>query len=187
MSEEISKRQFMFLQKSLCDKAEAIYKVMEEHAKLSSVITGKICETMLSQTLKPYIPSPYKVDCGEIISSHGETSGECDIVIYCNPVLFQEENIVVVPDINVKAIIQVQKNLGAYDDLKKIIKRCRKQRKFASPIFVVYAWFLEKEELGKFKEEIEEEEGKLFVFSYGFKDLINNELYKLVKEIQSKC
>ena len=81
MSEQIQKRQFRFLQRSLCNKAESIYKVMEWYKKLSTKVSGTIYEVMLSQTLEPYIPPPYEIGYGEIVSSDGETSGECDLVI----------------------------------------------------------------------------------------------------------
>lgn len=87
LSEQIEKRHIRFLQGSLCSKAQAVYEVMERYKKLSTKVAGTLCEIMLSQALEPYIPPPYEVGYGEIISSDGETSGECDLIVYRKPVL----------------------------------------------------------------------------------------------------
>lgn len=92
---------------------------------------------------------------------------------------------VVVPNSNARIILQVQKNLGAFSELERIRKRYDKQKKFASLIFVVYAWYLTKEELNRFREELENKGCKLIVFSLGFKELLEDELFELIKEIQN--
>lgn len=182
----IQQKYFKFLQESLCSQAEAMSGIMEKYQKLSPSVKGTIGEILLKQVIEPYIPEPYKVGYGEVVSATKETSGECDLVVFRKPVLYQIEHVTVVPRRSAKVIIQVQTNLGAYNDLKKMKTRCEKQIKFADKvIFIVYAWWLKEDIIKKTKQEIENAGGRLFVLSQAFNKMYPNELHNLVKEIQS--
>ena len=182
----IQQKYFKFLQESLCSQAEAMSRIMEKYQKLSPRVKGTTGEILLKQVLEPYVPEPYKVGYGEVVSAAKETSGECDVVIFRKPVLLQVGHVTVVPRPSAKVMVQVQTNLGAKTDLKKMKTRCMKQIKFADKlVFVVYAWWLKEDIIKKARQEIENLGGKLFVLSQSFDKMYPNELHNLVKEIQS--
>lgn len=182
----IQQRYLKFLQQSLCSQAHSIFETMEKYQRLSPRVTGTIGEILLKQVIEPYIPEPYKVGYGEVVSKAKETSGECDLIVYKKPVLLQIGHVTVVPRRNAKVIIQVQTNLGALNDLEKMKTNCTKQIKFADMlIFVVYGWWLKQNRIKEFKEEIQSLGGNLFILSQGFAKMYPNELYNLIREMQS--
>lgn len=182
----IQQKYFKFLQESLCSQGEAMSEIMEKYQKLSPRVRGTIGEILMKQALEPYIPEPYLVGYGEVVSAAKETSGECDLIIYKKPVLLQIGHVTVVPRRGAKVIVQVQTNLGAKYDLKHMKKRCKEQIRFADKlVFVVYAWWLKAETIKETKREVENLGGKLFVLSQGFEKMYLNELHNLVKEVQS--
>lgn len=177
----IQQRYLKFLQQSLCSQAHSIFETMEKYQKLSPRVTGTIGEILLKQVIEPY-----KVGYGEVVSKAKETSGECDLMVYKQPVLLQIGHVTVVPRRNAKVIIQVQTNLSALNDLEKMKTNCKKQIKFADIlIFVVYGWWLKENRIKEFKEEIQSLGGNLFILSQGFAKMYSNELYNLIREMQS--
>jgi len=79
----------------------------DETAKQAPIIRNLLTEELLRTELMPYLPSGLRISKGEVIKE-GRSSGDCDLIIYEPPVIYQYGSITVVPYPNAKAIIDVE-------------------------------------------------------------------------------
>jgi len=86
---------------------------------------GSEREKGLQEFLKNYLPSRYAIATGEIVDTNGNTSRQCDLIIYDHlncPLLLAGKDIRVFPAESVCAVIEV-KSVLTYDELRDAVEK----------------------------------------------------------------
>jgi len=79
----------------------------DETAKQAPITRNLLTEELLKAELTPYLPRGLLISKGEIIKEN-KSSGDCDLILYTKPVIYQYGSVTVVPYGNAKAIIDVE-------------------------------------------------------------------------------
>jgi hypothetical protein len=93
---------------------------------------GKVRERQLAKEfLRKYLPDRFGITHGEIVSVDGQTSGECDLIIYdalvC-PVLLKEEDYQIVPVEATYGVVEVKSKITSAELLKSAKNICAIKR-----------------------------------------------------------
>ncbi len=162
--------------------------IKEANIKHAPVISNLLTEELLKSEILPHLPEGLYISKGEVVKG-ATSSGDCDLIIYRKPVIYQYGPIVVVPRENVKAIIDVeicgQKFLKAFYQDKVPSNRVTKKKEFADKIFYLglYAHAKTKE----FELWIKNRHSSpIFIFFTRHNiQIIKGEFERLIKEIQN--
>ncbi len=79
----------------------------EENTKHAPIISNLLTEELIKSEIARYLPPYLDISKGEVVKER-EISGDCDLIIFKRPPIFQYGSIAIVPFENVKAIIDVE-------------------------------------------------------------------------------
>lgn len=79
----------------------------DETARHSPIIRNLLTEELLKAELTPYLPRGLLISKGEVIKGN-KSSGDCDLIIYTKPIIYQYGSVTIVPYGNAKAIIDIE-------------------------------------------------------------------------------
>lgn len=79
----------------------------DEAAGHAPIIRNLLTEELLKAELTPYLPRDLLISKGEVIKGN-KSSGDCDLIIYTRPIIYQYGSISIVPYGSAKAIIDVE-------------------------------------------------------------------------------
>lgn len=173
--------------------------VREASARHAPLISNLLTEELLKSEIIPHLPEGLHVSKGEVVK--GETSsGDCDLIVYRKPVIYQYGSIAIISRENAKAIVDVEihgeKFLKAFHQdsavhSKRVSKKrenVEKLKEFSDKVFCVglhahattedFAWW---------KENRSSYSGQTPIFilhTRHDKQIIEGEFERLVKEIQ---
>jgi len=173
--------------------------VREAGTKHAPLISNLLTEELLRSEIIPYLPEGLQISKGEVVKG-AASSGDCDLIIYRKPVVYQYGSVAIVSRDNVKAIIDVEihgeKFLKAYhQDIalqsRRVSKKKRnieKLKEFSDKIFCVglhahattedFKWWKENRNLYSGQTPI-------FIFYTRHNgQIIEGEFERLIKEIQ---
>jgi hypothetical protein len=152
----------------------------EEHYH-APVIRNLLTEELIKSEITPHLPDGLHVSKGEIIK-HNTSSGDCDLIIYKKPVLFQYGSIAIIPYESAKAIIQIE--ICGRHFLTKL-KRLGECRNYAERVFgIAMHGHFERANFEERKNKIEENTGiRIFTLSRSNGDIVEGELQRLLKAI----
>lgn len=123
------------IQQSIVQKYLAIIK--EADVKHAPLISNLLTEELLRSEILPHLPDGLHISKGEVVDG-ATSSGDCDLIIYRKPVIYQYGPIVIVPRENAKAIIDIEihgeKFLKAFYQESIISNRVLKKKKGISKI-----------------------------------------------------
>lgn len=169
--------------------------IKEANIKHAPSISNLLTEELLRSEILPHLPEGLYISKGEVVKGT-TSSGDCDLVIYRRPVIYQYGPIVVVPRENAKAIIDVEihgeKFLKAFYKDEAPSNRVRKKKKeieilkeFADKIF--YLGLHAHAKAKEFELWIKNRHSSpIFIFyTRHNKRIIEGEFERLIKEIQN--
>lgn len=92
---------------------------------------GKYKEIILMNVLKKVLPKSVSLGTGFVICDNGAVSRQIDIIIYRNhiPLLFQQDEFVIVPRESVLGIIEVKTNLSRLAHVERSIRNAHENGK----------------------------------------------------------
>jgi len=171
----------------------------EEGAQHAPIIRNLLTEELLKSEIAPYLPSGLQISKGEVVDKFA-SSGDCDLIIYRKPVIYQYGSVTIVPRENAKAIIDVEMHgerfLKSYhQNFLEHSKRVKKKRagierlkEFADKILCVGLHAHAKSEDFKWWYQSKNDyTGKTPIFIFYTRHdrkIIDGEFERLVKEIQ---
>lgn len=79
----------------------------DETAKQAPITRNLLTEELLKAELSPYLPRGLLISKGEVIKED-KSSGDCDLIVYTKPIIYQYGSVTIVPYRNAKAIIDVE-------------------------------------------------------------------------------
>lgn len=79
----------------------------DEAARHAPIIRNLLTEELLKSELAPYLPVGLLISKGEVINGN-ESSGDCDLIVFRKPAIYQYGSVAIVPYENVRAIIDVE-------------------------------------------------------------------------------
>ncbi len=152
----------------------------EEHYH-APVIRNLLTEELIKSEIIPHLPDGLHISKGEIIRDNA-SSGDCDLIIYKKPVLFQYGSVAIVPFESAKAIIEIK---ICARDLIKGLKRLKEYRNYAERVFAIAMHgHFERTDFQERKNHIEEETGiDIFTLSHFNGEIVEGELQRLLKAI----
>ena len=159
----------------------------DENPKHAPIIRNLLTEELIKAELTPYLPSGLQISKGEIRKGT-ESTGDCDLIIYRKPVIYQYGSIAIVSAENAKAIIDIEREGSKFFKEKKM-KEIEKYKRFTDKIFCVGLHGHENSK--KFREWYEKrEKTQIFIFykkpiKPNREFIIPGEFKRLVYEIQS--
>ena len=171
----------------------------DEVARHAPIIRNLLTEELLKAELTPYLPRDLLISKGEVIKGN-KSSGDCDLIIYTEPVIYQYGSVSIVPCGSAKAIIDVEIHGERFLEAKlspgpKPSKRVRKKmndleklKEFADKILCVglhghatskvFKWWLETRR--EFKGQT-----PIFIFyTRHNQKIVSGEFERLIQEIQ---
>lgn len=185
------------IQKSIVLRYLAVGK--EAGSQHAPIISNLLTEELLKSEIAPYLPDGLLISKGEVVSGL-ESSGDCDLIIYRKPAVYQYGSIAIVPKENTRAIIDVEihgeKFLKAYhqqvqshsERVSKIERRIDRLTEFAKTIFLVgLSAHARSPDFGWWKENAKHYTGQTPIFLFYTrhdKQIIEGEFERLIKEIQ---
>jgi hypothetical protein len=122
---------FESIAKNLLDELNVIKDLVKKH----NPTIGTVTEEILRKFLKKHLPDSINVGQGFIRNNKGETSKQCDILIYhsdFNNPFYKLDDLVVIPAESVIAIIEVKTTINsaifhdAIDYFNQVLKVCYK-------------------------------------------------------------
>lgn len=120
----------------------------EAGARHAPMISNLLTEELLKSEIAQYLPEGFQISKGEVVSGYA-SSGDCDLIIYRKPAIYQYGSVAIVSRENAKAIIDVEihgeKFLKAYhQDMAIHSRRVSKKKRnienlqeFSNKIFCV--------------------------------------------------
>lgn len=93
------------IQQSVVQRYLAMIK--EADVKHAPLISNLLTEELLKSEILPHLPEGLYISKGEVVKGSA-SSGDCDLIIYRKPVIYQYGPIVIVPRENAKAIIDIE-------------------------------------------------------------------------------
>jgi len=154
----------------------------EEHYH-APVIRNLLTEELIKSELLPHLPEGLNISKGEVIKDY-DSSGDCDLIIYRKPVLFQYGSVSIVPYENAKAIIEIK---ICARDLTKKVKKLKQYRDYAEKVFAIAMHgHFKRSPYERKKTAIEEKYGiKIFTLSYAHnREIVEGEFQHLIKAIR---
>jgi hypothetical protein len=137
---------FNSIQNSIVQKYLGMIKIGS--LKHAPIISNLLTEELLKSELTPYLPEGLYISKGEVAKGWS-SSGDCDLIIFRKPVIFQYGSVIIVSRENTKAIIDIEihgeKFLKAFhQDMLSHAKRISEKKKkieklkeFADKVFCV--------------------------------------------------
>ena len=124
--------------------------------------TGSVTEEILRSFLKTYLPKQVSVEQGFIRNKNGQTSKQCDIIIYDSALyapFYRINDLVVVPEESVIAIIEVKTTMNAarFQDTLDYFKALKTVAFKHSYLFIFQAESVER--IGRFFDAYKEKNG----------------------------
>jgi hypothetical protein len=93
------------IQQSIVQRYLAMIK--EADVKHAPLISNLLTEELLKSEIVPHLPEGLYISKGEVVNG-AASSGDCDLIVYRKPVIYQYGPIVIVPRENARAIIDVE-------------------------------------------------------------------------------
>ena len=79
----------------------------DDVARHAPIIRNLLTEELLKAELAPYLPRDLRISKGEVIKGN-RSSGDCDLIIYTKPAIYQYGSVSIVPYGSARAIIDVE-------------------------------------------------------------------------------
>ena len=171
----------------------------DEAARHAPIIRNLLTEELLKAELAPYLPRDLLISKGEVIKED-KSSGDCDLIIYTKPIIYQYGSVSIVPYGNAKAIIDVEIHGERFlkaklhpgskpaERVQKKMKDIEKLKEFADKVLCVgfhghakskvFKWWCQTR--GEYK-------GQTPIFIFYTKHnqkIVSGEFERLIKEIQ---
>jgi hypothetical protein len=152
----------------------------EEHYH-APVIRNLLTEELIKSEIIPHLPDGLHVSKGEIIKDN-DSSGDCDLIIYKKPILFQYGSVAIVPFESAKAIIEIK---ICARDLVKGLRRLKEYKNYAGRVFAVAMHgHFKRTNFQERKNNIEEKHDiSIFTLSHSNGEIVEGELQRLLKAI----
>lgn len=169
------------IQKSIVERYYAMGAEEHYHAPL---IRNLLTEELIKSELLSYLPEGLSISKGEVIKDN-KSSGDCDLIIFKKPVIFQYGSIAIVPYSSVKAIIEI--GICGRELVKgKGLKRLQIKRNFAEKLFVIAMHgHFRRTDYEKRKEAVENKLGiKIFTLSEYSGEIVEGEFQRLIEAIK---
>lgn len=171
----------------------------DETAKQAPITRNLLTEELLKAEISPHLPPGLEISKGEVIKGD-KSSGDCDLIIYSRPIIYQYGSITIVPYENAKAIIDIEIHGERFltarmypgfkpsKPVEKKMKNVEKLKGFARKVLClgfhghprskVFKWWLETR--GNYRGET-----PIFIFYTKFdRKIVRGEFERLIKEIQ---
>jgi hypothetical protein len=81
--------------------------IKEAGVKHAPLISNLLTEELLRSEIAPHLPEGLYISKGEVVDGAG-SSGDCDLIIYQKPVIYQYGPVAIVPRESARAIIDVE-------------------------------------------------------------------------------
>lgn len=169
----------------------------EEWTKHAPIISNLLTEELIKAEVSRYLPYELEISKGEVVRED-RLSGDCDLIIFKRPPIFQYGSIAIVSSRNVRAIIDVEVHGENFlkaifhkkkEYSRKISKKAKawdELRTFAKELLFVGLHAHKNSPLYK-KWQIAREEENMPVFIFYVKpsgEIIKGEFQRLIKTIQ---
>jgi len=170
--------------------------IREPDIKHAPIISNLLVEELLRTEIIPLLPDGLHISKGEVVNGK-IISGDCDLIIYRKPIIYQYGPIVIVPRENAKAIIDIEihgekflkafyQDTHASERISNKKKDIESLKKFADKIFCLglHAHAKTKEFELWMKNRHSNENHIFILYTRHNKQIIDGEFERLIKEIQ---